>query len=289
MSIAFFNNKFIDKREVTINLEDRGYQFGDGIYEVIGVYNTRPFKLKEHLERLVESAEKVHLSLNYTMEELEQIIVEIKEKNNLENGMLYLQVTRGAAPRNHPFPPATTEPTTTAYSIEVDRQAPVVYEEGVTALLYEDIRWLRCDIKSLNLLPNILAKQAAIGNNAYEAIFYRANGIVTEGCSTNLFMVKDRVVFTHPANNYVLNGITRQTIIDICKEANIQMIEIAFSTEFLLEADEVFFSGTYNDIVPVKEILNETTNYQAAGKITKKLMEKLEALTRSQSPATLER
>lgn len=283
MTYALVNDQFLLKENVSIGLEDRGYQFGDGVYEVIGVYNNTPFKLKEHLLRLFESMKKVRMELNYRLEDLSSQLMVLKEKNNLQKGLIYIQITRGVSLRNHPFPTDQSTPVLTAYTIEMNRPDSKVYQEGVKVILTEDVRWLRCDIKTINLLPNVLAKQEAMEAGAFEAILYRDNYGITEGSSTNVFIVKNGEVFTHPANHYILNGITRQTVIDICKELDIKITEVAFSKESLLEADEVFITGTYIDIVPVTEIRNETAGFSSVGEVTKKLINKIEKMTLSEN------
>lgn len=279
MSFAYVNNKIVPKNEAEIELEDRGYQFGDGVYEVIGVFNFSPFKVQEHLERLFESAKKVKLNIGYSIEQLTNMILELKEKNNLEKGLIYIQATRGVAVRNHSFPKEEVPSTLIAYTITSDRPSSAIYKAGVSTIITEDIRWLRCDIKTLNLLPNVLAKQEAVENNAFESILYRDDETITEGSSTNVFVVKNDVIYTHPANNLILNGITRQTIIEICKDLNLEIKEITFSKSFLLNADEVFISGTYVDILPVKSILNESVEFPTERNITFRLMNELGKIT----------
>lgn len=279
MEIVLKDRHFMNKSELKIQLTDRGYQFGDGIYEVVGVYEGRPFKLTEHITRLIRSAREIKLALPYTENELHTMLLQLKEKNNLQNGYIYMQITRGVAPRSHEFPKSNPEPVLTAYTVEEERLDGKCYEEGIDVTLTRDIRWLRCDIKTLNLLPNVLAKQEAVEQGAYEAVFVRDNGIVTESCASNLFVVKDGVVLTHPANELILNGITRQTVLEICKELAIPTVEIPFSKEFLLEADEAFLSSTYSDVTPIKNIIGEDIQFKTPGVITEQIIKKLDAYT----------
>ncbi|WP_203333697.1 D-amino-acid transaminase [Planococcus beigongshangi] len=241
------------REKLSINHEDRAYQFGDGVYEVIGVYEGKPFKIKEHLTRLQYSCNEIDISFTESISDLEDKLLELKEKNKLQNGHIYLQVSRGISNRNHSFPPKEVLPKFIAYTLEVPRPTSEMYQKGVKALITEDIRWLRCDIKSLNLLPNVLAKEKAVKTGSYEAILQR-DGIVTEGSSTNLFVVSNEIVFTHPATNKILNGITRRTILEICQDKNISVKQEEFDVNFLLNADEVFITGTYIDILPLREI-----------------------------------
>jgi len=269
-------------RKIAIDIEDRGYQFGDGVYEVIGVYNNIAFKLEEHLERLFESAEKINMDIELTIKQLKEKVLKLKKENLLKDGLIYVQVTRGITRRNHAYLDNKIKPNLIAYVLHQNRLPSEVYQNGVPVILTKDIRWLRCDIKSLNLLPNVLAKQNAIEKGAFEAILYRNDNItITEGSSTNVFVIKDKTIYTHPANNYILNGITRQIILDICIKLNLKVQEIEFSKSFLLNADEVFISGTYIDIVPVSRVLGEDVEFTNQKSITFKLMKELNKLTMS--------
>lgn len=274
MQYVLSQDQIVKRNEVFVDFEDRGYQFGDGIYEVIGVYNKKSFRMKEHLERLERSAKNLQITLPYSMEELDQKLEELRERNHFENGWIYVQITRGVAPRNHPFPTPSPEPKLIGYTKEVSRPSKESYENGVDAILTKDIRWLRCDIKSVNLLPNVLAKQEAIEKNCFEAILYREGGFVTEGSGTNVFMVKDNKIYTHPSNNYILNGITRQAVLELCKELEFEVIQERFDQDFLLQADEVFITGTYIDIVPIKKIDDKVIG--KPGPITNMLRQRLQ-------------
>lgn len=209
MEYVIVGGEIVDREIATVDIEDRGYQFGDGVYEVIRVYNGKMFTAKEHLNRLQESAEKISIQIPYQPSELEEMLKGLIEKNGLANGIIYMQFTRGTSPRNHAFP-HNVAPTFVAYTRKVDRPVSSM-QEGIKAIFIEDIRWLRCDIKSLNLLGNLLAKQKAVEAGCFEAIQHRGN-IVTEGSSSNVAIVKNGTVITHPANNLILNGITRQKV-----------------------------------------------------------------------------
>lgn len=273
---VLFNESIVSKSAISINIEDRSYQFGDGIYEVIGVYNGKSFKMKEHLDRLLRSAEQLKLPLPYSIRELAEKLEELCSVNNLDNGTIYVQVSRGIAPRVHYFPQPAADPVIVGYTQEMKRPT-TIQKDGVACLLTEDIRWLRCDIKTVNLLGNVLAKQEAVENGCYEAILHR-NETITEGSSTNLFIVKNRVLHTHPANNYILNGITRQTVLDICNQLNIEVVEEAFSKQQLFEADEAFLTGTFIDIVPVNNVNDTVIGSGAPGPVTRILQSEFNRL-----------
>lgn len=196
MEKIIFNGEIVEKSEVNIDIEDRGYQFGDGIYEVIRVYNGHLFTKDEHIQRLYESAEKISIRIPFSKKDLMQRLEELVETNQLDTGIIYLQITRGTYTRQHGFPSEEIIPTYVAYTREMPIPQ-VSMDNGVKGLLVEDIRWLRCDIKSLNLLGNILAKQQAAEAGCYEAIQHRGEEI-TEGSSSNVFIVKDNCVITRP-------------------------------------------------------------------------------------------
>jgi D-alanine transaminase len=269
MKWAFLNGEFVERSNAKVDVEDRGYQFGDGIYEVIRVYNGKMFTEKEHLQRFFRSAESIGLKLASTIEQLTEMLKKLIEKNNLRLGTIYMQATRGVAPRAHAFPPANTAPSLVAYTKELERPHEKLLK-GVKALLVEDIRWLRCDIKSLNLLGNILAKQKASENGCYEAIQSRGQE-VTEGSSSNVFMVKNGVIITHASDQLILKGITKEVILNICVKNGIPVEERTFTLEELKEAEEVFLSSTTSEVMPVVEINGNQVNGGVPGAITKKL------------------
>ncbi|RKQ30503.1 D-amino-acid transaminase [Oceanobacillus halophilus] len=270
MTKILFNDSIIERKKL-IDIEDRGYQFGDGIYEVIGVYDGVFFMLDEHLQRLERSAKELQISLPYPISKLKKYLMELVHVNNLKEGVVYLQVTRGEAERWHYFPSSDTKPILVAYT-KLEETLRKEEDHGATAVLTEDIRWLRCDIKTLNLLPNVLAKQKAVENNAVEAIFYRGD-IITEASASNVFIVKNKEVYTHPANNYILNGITRRKVLSICKELGIKVNEQTFKVKDLLDADEVFITATKLDIVPIVKVDQQVIGFGTPGKTTREIVE----------------
>lgn len=271
MKQILFNGQFINNTDI-INIEDRGYQFGDGIYEVIGVYDGKPFLLDEHLERLARSATELQLALPFTVHDLKRKLLRLVFINGLGEGIIYLQVTRGVAARWHEFPSEDTAPVTVAYT-RPEKRMTEVEDQGATAVLTEDIRWLRCDIKTLNLLPNVLAKQKADENNAIEAILHRG-GIVTEASASNVFIIIEGVLYTHPANNYILSGITRNEVIRLCDELNIKVYEETFTIDELLAADEVFITATKLDVVPIINIDGRPIGDGTPGEMTRAIIQR---------------
>jgi len=263
------NDKIMDRSEAAIDIEDRGYQFGDGVYEVIRVYDGVLFTGDEHLERFYSSAEKIKINVPFQKEELFDLMNQLIQENKVKDGSVYMQLTRGASPRNHVFPGNDTTPVLTAYTKEVARPVESL-ENGVAAMVADDIRWLRCDIKSLNLLPNLLAKQAATEQGCYEAILHR-DGLITEGSSSNAYIVVDGKIKTHPATNLILNGITRQVLIRLCEQNNIPFIEEAFTLEDLRNADEIFVTSTTSEVMPVVKLDGKEVGNGKPGALTRKL------------------
>ncbi|WP_211653806.1 D-amino-acid transaminase [Planococcus alpniumensis] len=268
------NGEIVKEQDLEISKEDRGYQFGDGIYEVIRVYEGDLFTATEHTDRFYASAEKIRITVPYTKDVFHKMLYDLVELNQIDNGQVYVQITRGAAPRNHQFP-ENAEPVVVGYTKSVER--PVTFlKEGVKAVLIEDMRWLRCDIKSLNLLGNVMAKQQAYEEGYFEAILHRGD-TVTEGSSSNMYGIKDGVLHTHPATNLILNGITRRVIFELCDELGIDVVETAFTKQQALEMDEFFLSSTTSEVMPVTEISGQKIADGKPGELTRKLQKAFEA------------
>lgn len=274
MAKILWNDEIINEEEVKIGYEDRGYQFGDGIYEVIKIYNGNVFTATEHIDRLYASADKIQLVIPYTKDVMHKMIHDLIETNEVENGQIYLQVTRGTSPRQHNFPAPAVESVLTAYTKETTRPLTQL-ENGVKACFVEDIRWLRCDIKSLNLLGNVLAKQEAISKGCYEAIQHRGE-IITEGSSSNVYGIKDGVLYTHPVSNLILNGITRKVILDCCDEIGLKVVEEAFIKEQALAMDEIIMSSTNAEVMPIISIDDQLIGSGKRGEWTEKLQQAFE-------------
>ncbi|MER2106130.1 MAG: D-amino-acid transaminase [Solibacillus sp.] len=274
MGYSLWNDRIVADSEVVVNKEDRGYQFGDGVYEVVKVYNGQLFTVEEHVERFYASAEKIRITIPYTKDKLYMLLNELVEKNEINTGHIYFQITRGACPRNHIFPGDDVAPVLTGNAKENPR--PVAnFENGVKAIFDEDIRWLRCDIKSLNLLGAVLSKQKAHEANAYEAILHRGETI-TEGSSSNIYGVKDGVLYTHPANNLILNGITRQVILNCAAEIGMPVKEQPMTKTELLAMDEVIVSSTTSEVTPIIEIEGAKVGAGVPGEWTRKLQAQFE-------------
>lgn len=271
MSHVLVNKEITPREHTVVDIEDRGYQFGDGIYEVIRVYNGKFFMMNEHMVRLERSAREIKLSLPYPANEIKNRLLELVSLDKLQNGFIYLQISRGVAPRYHGFPTPSVPSHLVAYTKIMERPLNQM-KEGVATLLTEDIRWLRCDIKSINLLGNVLAKQKASEVNCFEAIQHRGQTI-TEGSSSNIFIVQDGVLYTHPATNLILNGITRTKVLELCRELKLTVNEKFFTVEQLLEADEAFITSTTSEVMPVIKVSQQEIGPGIPGPITVKLQQ----------------
>jgi D-alanine transaminase len=272
--MMYYKNRFMDKSEVSISPDDRGYYFGDGVYEVFRIYKGQVYEKDAHFQRLVRSAKEVSIPLPETIENIDKIIEKLIEMEKISDGTLYMQITRGESPRSHPFPQSATSAVMMAYCTEVQR--PIVsMQKGITAITLDDIRWLRCDIKTLNLLPNVLAKQAAIEQGVGEVILHR-NGTVTECSASNIMIIKAGVLLTHPANNLILHGVTRAVILKLAQSLGIEVKEDAFTVQQLMEADEAFLTGTTVEVTPIIEIDGKKVGSGSPGPITQKLQQAFE-------------
>ena len=267
--LYFMDGKFTKKEDLKISIDDRGYYFGDGVYEVVKVYNDELYTAKEHFRRLFESARKIKLTIPYTEQELIEVARKLIEKNNVSDGHIYLQVTRGSSNRQHNFPTPAVPAIVTAYAVAATRPLGDM-EKGVAVKAVDDIRWLRCDIKSLNLLGSVLAKEEAREAGCSEAILHR-DGIVTEGSSTNMFGVKDGVVHTHPVTNLILEGITRKVVLQLCQELGLPVVEEAFTLKEAFDMDEIFYTSTTSEVMPVTTIDGREIGSGNPGLLTKKL------------------
>jgi D-alanine transaminase len=250
--IIYLNGKLIPKAEAAISPEDRGFNFADGIYEVIKYYGGKPFRYADHLERLRRSLREIRIDFD-DFDQLEAVFQSLLEQNGMANqeAGIYLQITRGSQTRIHRFPD-TIQPTVYATVFPFASKWDQL-KNGVKVITTEDIRWLRCDIKSVSLLPNVLAAQKAHEQNAVEAIFIR-NGLVTEGSHSSFMAVKNGVVYTHPNSNLILPGITRKVVFEICRDHNIQVIEEGIPASELANMDEMMIIGTGSEISPVVQL-----------------------------------
>lgn len=278
MTTVYLNGEFMPRERATISVDDRGFIFGDGIYEVVRVIDGRIFEWGAHAARLARGLAGIRIALDApAVDALKGVCERLVADNGLADGeaTVYMQVSRGAAPRTHHFPPAATRPT--VYAIASRFVVPRAHRDsGVTAITLPDVRWLRCDLKTVNLLGAVLAREAAVEAGAYEAILLR-DGVVTEGAATNVFAVADGELRTHPLGNLILPGITREVIVELMRENGIALVENAVTRDELLRATELFVCGTTTDISPVISLDGKPVGAGTPGPLTKRLQALLEA------------
>ncbi len=274
---AFINGRFLPLADATVSVEDRGFQFGDGIYEVIRTYGGRPFKLESHLARLERSAQAIGLRQPYTRERWAQYILEGLRLAAFPEAKIYLQVTRGAAPRDHAYA-QELEPTVVMTVRDLRPPNPTVQAAGVQAMTMEDIRWGRCDIKSVNLLANVLARQQATRAGVFEAILIR-EGRVTEGSVSNVMVVHNGILVTAPEGAHILSGVTRGIVLDLARQEGISVQERYCSRQELMEAAEVFLTGTTVEVLGVVRIDGQPIGSGAPGPVTRSLAKRFHEQT----------
>ena len=280
MSIVFLNGDYVPATEAKVSVDDRGYLFADGAYEVIRVYEGRPFRMDAHLDRLAHGLDDLRIELP-TLDDLDDICERLLDENGLRQGdaKIYMQVTRGCAPRAHAFP-KDCEPSVYIAASTLTPHPAKYFSDGVAAITLSDTRWARCDIKSISLLPNVLANQRAKDAGAFEALFVR-DGVVLEGSHSNLWAVYDNTLVTYPACNYILAGITRDEVFDIADAAGIAAGEGLIPEDRLLEADELFLSGTTTEIMPIVRVDGADIADGKVGPMTRRLQELYTERTRA--------
>ena len=277
--LAYLNGKVLARSSATVSVEDRGFIFGDGVYEVWRVVNGRLFETERHLARLTFGLRELRIAQPdvLTIGGIEQIADQLLRESGFADGeaTFYVQVTRGVAPRTHQFPAATVAPTVYA---TVNRFAPPeeLRARGATAITIPDVRWLRCDIKTIQLLPNVLAKQAAVERGAIDALMIR-DGVVTEGSHANVIAVLDGTIRTHPTNHLILPGITRAIVLDLARAFGIPVSEEPFAESDIARLDELFLAGTTTDVMPIVRVNDRPVASGAPGPITMRLLKAFRA------------
>jgi D-alanine transaminase len=269
--IAYVAGQYLPHREAAVHIEDRGFQFADGVYEVIAVNRGQLVDEAPHLLRLHRSLGELRIAAPMDDRALKVVIREVIRRNGVDTGIVYLQVTRGAAPREHAFPKAA-KPTLVVTARRTRPPDPRLGEEGIAVITIPDIRWQRCDIKAIALTPNVLGKQAAREKGAYEAWQIDRDGRVTEGTSTNAWIVTedDRVV-TRAADTAILNGVTRLAILDIIRHQGYRLEERPFTVAEAKAAREAFLTSTTADLLPVVRIDDAPVAAGKPGPLAQKL------------------
>jgi len=267
MKIAYLNGEFLPLSEARISVLDRGFIFGDGVYEVLPVYAGRIFWFEEHIQRLESSLKKIKLKNPFSREQWQSTIETLIERNGKGNQSIYLQVTRGVMEKRlHSFP-ENVVPTVFIMSNPLDEPEP---SQGVKAIIRPDTRWQSCDIKAISLLSNILLRQQAVQLGAYETILVR-DGYITEGAASNVFIVQDGIVFTPPKSEWILPGITRDLVIKIMQAINLQCFELDISFDNLCGSDEIWLTSSTHEIIPVTNVEGETVGTGKPGPLWQKV------------------
>ncbi len=270
---AYVNGRYVPQGEASVHIEDRGYQFADGVYEVVPVVQGTLVDEDPHLDRLERSLDELRIAMPMSRAALKLVSHELMRRNGLSNGFLYMQVTRGVAPRDHKFPKAAA-PALVMTTRQTKPHSAKQLAEGVAVITLPDIRWKRCDIKSVSLLPNVLGKQAAVEAGAFEAWMVGEDGRVTEGTSTNAWIVTgDNKLVTREASNAILNGITRLALLRLAESEGVELEERAFTVEEALQAREAFITSSTNFVMPVTRIDDQPVGNGHPGILTLRLRE----------------
>lgn len=267
---VYLNGAIVDAEAAKISVFDRGFIFGDGIYEVMVQINGKFFYKEAHIDRLQEGLHKINIE--YDASKLAPAIDKLLNATGLKDkdSMLYIQITRGIAPRQHSYP-ANIEPTVMMYAIP--KLLPDINTVHAKVISRDDFRWSRCDIKMTSLLGNVMLNEEAMQHDCYETILHR-DGFYTEASHCNVFFVKEKVVYTHPANEFILNGITRRVVISLCHSLHIEVKETPISIQSVNTIDEAFLAGTSTQIASIQKIDNQVLYYDDnVGNVTRKLQE----------------
>jgi len=277
---AYVNGRYVRHADAAVHIEDRGYQFADGVYEVCEVRDGLLIDERRHIDRLERSLAELRIPKPMSRAALGVVLREIVRRNHITDGLVYLQITRGVAPRNHYFPAADTPPALVVTARAASRAVADHHaEEGVAAISLPDNRWDRVDIKTVSLLPNVLAKQAARDAGVYEAWFYDKDGNVTEGSSTNAWIVTaDGVLVTRPAEHGILRGITRTVLLDVAARLGVKVEERKFSLDEAKAAREAFITGATTIVTPVIRIDDRVIGNGAPGSIATALRKEFHEL-----------
>jgi len=270
--IVYLNGDFVQAEEAKISANDRGFIFADGVYEVVKYYNSKPFRYEDHVLRLKRSLSELEIEFD-DVDSLDIIFKNLLKQNNLtdKHAGAYLQISRGVHRRVHYFP-ENIKPTMYAFAFHMPSFTENL-ETGIEVITNEDIRWQRCDIKSVSLLPNTMLYNKAVQSGAGECVLIR-DGMITEATHSSVLGVRNGKVITRPLSNFILPGITRKVILEICNENQIPVEERAFSEAELYELDELIIAGTGSEITPAVKVNGKIIGDGKSGKITRFIQQK---------------
>jgi D-alanine transaminase len=275
---VYLNGQFISHDRASISPDDRGFYFADGVYEVVKFYKNRPFCFKEHMDRLSNSLNEIRINFPdiSNLREISLALIAANELKRLHAG-IYIQITRGVAKRIHRFPSDDVKPTIYARAFHM----PVCITElaaGVTVMTREDIRWLKCNVKSIALLPNTLLFEDVASKGAFECVLIR-NGLITEASHSNILAVKNGIVHTHPDSNLILPGITKMAVLRICKDLGIKVVEKPIIASSINGYDEWFLTGTGSEVMPVTKIDDHVFGNGHPGPVTRRIQKEFFRIT----------
>ena len=268
--LIYLNGRFLPQEQAHVSVMDRGFLFGDGVYEVIPAYAGLPFRLKEHLQRLNASLEAIRMSPPLSDEQWRAVFGQLLAQHGNADQQIYLQVTRGAyGKRLHAIPEEVT-PTVMAFATDLAVRDPELVKQGMSVITLDDIRWERCNIKAITLLANILSQQQARDEGAQEAILVR-DGLANEGTASNLFIVKEGLIITPPKSQHLLPGITRDLVLELAREAGLPYAEASISVAELENAEEIWITSSTKEVMPVTRLNGRPVDNGHPGPIWEKL------------------
>ena len=270
--MIYLNGRFVALEDATISVLDRGFIFGDGVYELIPVYSRKPFRVDEHLARLQHSLDAIRLANPHSDSEWRDLIAQIIEQQSFDDQSVYMHITRGVAKRDHAFPAAGTPPTVLMMSNPLVTPSPEQIGSGVAAVTAVDNRWLRCDIKAISLLSNVLLRQLAVDVGAAETILLRG-GFMTEGAASNIFVVKDEIIFAPPKNNLMLPGITYDVVIELAAENGVECRTGAVAERLLRHADEIWQTSSTREVLAVTTLDGQPVGDGRPGLLGQRMLE----------------
>lgn len=283
--IIYVGGRYTPYNHAVVPVEDRGYQFADGVYEVVCLVKGQLIDMDPHLDRLVYSLRELRIPEPMPMAGLKVVIREIVRRNRMKDGMIYIQITRGVAPRAHPYP-KNAKPMLVVYGRPICQEDFMKSKEGgVSLITHPENRWVRPDIKSISLLANVMAKQKALDEGAYDVAYVNSQGYVTESSASNVWIVnKAGQLQTYPTTGEILQGITRKRLIKLAQESEISVLEEPFTVAEMLQAREVFLSGSVAGIIPVVEIDKQLINAGKSGNITLNIAKNYVDFTKHEQP-----
>jgi D-alanine transaminase len=273
MSIVYLNGEYLPKEKAFISVDDRGFLFGDGIYEVTAAYRGRLFRWDRHLARMNRGLSALRIAFDPIP--LEEVHLRLLRENGLDQaqvGYIYLEITRGVAPRTHQFPATPVPPTVYLFAGEYHRPPRDRWEEGFKAVTVHDQRWARVDLKTIQLLPNVLGKQAAVDHGVDEIVYVK-DGMAIEGALNNFFTVFGETVVSHPSSNQILPGISREVVLELCDRLGLKVEHKAITVEEMFQADEAFHTGTLTEVKPCVEVDGKPIGTGKVGPVTRALFD----------------